>query len=85
MIRCSYCGRYGPFGSCAGCGAPVQPNQGMVILTSQKPLTAAEADRLKAAWERAHTGVQRAGSILCLSDGVQVETLRPPQFDTVRW
>lgn len=25
LVRCEYCGRYGPLGSCEGCGAPNRP------------------------------------------------------------
>jgi len=27
--RCAYCGRYGPLGSCEGCGAPNAPARGL--------------------------------------------------------
>ena len=54
IYLCDYCGRYGPPGSCEGCGAPNRPAPEGVsvgVLASSGPISTETAARLKASWK----------------------------------
>ena len=38
QAQCQYCKRYGPLGSCAGCGAPTAPVNELSKPLTEKPL-----------------------------------------------
>jgi hypothetical protein len=39
VVKCDYCGRYGPLGICEGCGAPTRPEPSARWITSSENIT----------------------------------------------
>ena len=79
--KCEYCGRYGPLGSCEGCGAPNQPDaidrvevtglgdsEPRYILSHAGKLSKAQQDEIRRQWETNFSG-PNAGKVVVLGGG----------------
>jgi hypothetical protein len=83
QAQCQYCKRYGPLGSCQGCGAPNIPVQYPVtILTSPGPISDRTALQLRRAWEASTTGPGQSGRVAVLESGIRMNVV--PSFDQVK-
>lgn len=61
-VRCDCCARRAASheATCHGCGAPLPvPMMGGAVITCDQVLAKADADRIRDAWTRAHTGYWR--------------------------
>lgn len=47
--KCAYCGRIGPPGQCAGCGAPVEP---ALLVVSSGLLSARDYEQIRDYWRK---------------------------------
>lgn len=83
QAQCEYCSRFGPLGSCQGCGAPNRPVQPPVaILTAPGTISDATASRLRRAWEASTTGPGQSGRVAVLESGIRMNVV--PSFDQVK-
>jgi hypothetical protein len=83
QAQCEYCSRYGPLGSCQGCGAPNRPVQGPVtILTAPGTISDESASRLRRAWEASTSGPGQSGRVVVLESGIRMNVV--PSFDQVK-